>query len=114
MLSIVTCKRTLNLVLMEALERYPSTVPGPSKQPRVLETEISAVMEEIQSLWDEVVPVAHMAVEKAMLGPILQLEDAVRKSVRSQNAIISSYVSSSDFDSMRRLTIGRLGTACRS
>ncbi|KAK9782333.1 hypothetical protein SCARD494_13641 [Seiridium cardinale] len=94
MLSVVTCKRTLNFVLKEALKKYALDRPVATSYADAFETEVRAVVEEISSLWDEVVPVAHMAVEKTMLGPILQFSNVKAKSHKDQNAVIGSYICS--------------------
>ncbi|KAH6654160.1 hypothetical protein BKA67DRAFT_658479 [Truncatella angustata] len=94
MMSITSLKHNLNLVLMEAACKYASAFPAGSGYARALDTELGAVMEEINSLWDEVVPVAHMAVEKTMLEPILHIVNVMEKSKAYQNAIIGSYIGS--------------------
>lgn len=70
----------------------PFVHPAGTGHSRTLEAEIAAVKEEIQSLWDEVVPVAHMAIEKTMLEPILKLVNVKLESHQYQNAIIGNYV----------------------
>lgn len=92
MFSILACKRTLNQILVEAHEKYALVSPAATGRARALEAEIEAVKDEINSLWDEVVPVAHMATEKSMLEPILKVVNVKLKSERYQNAIIGSYV----------------------
>jgi len=53
-----------------------------------------AILEEIQSLWEEVVPVAHMAAEKQLLGPILRRFDLSEERRSLQQDVICDYVSS--------------------
>ncbi|RYP64984.1 hypothetical protein DL769_006479 [Monosporascus sp. CRB-8-3] len=58
-----------------------------------IEEERKAIIQEIQSLWDEVVPVAHMAVEKEFLNPLLKVVgiDSDKNGLRT--ATISGYTS---------------------
>jgi gamma-glutamyl:cysteine ligase YbdK (ATP-grasp superfamily) len=97
MLSVIDCKRLLNRLLKEATHNYVPTVTTTASKGHTFEDEIRALLDEINSLWDEVVPVAHMAVEKTMLEPILKLVEAKEQSQKHQNAIIGSYVTCFSF-----------------
>ncbi|ETS85633.1 hypothetical protein PFICI_03658 [Pestalotiopsis fici W106-1] len=92
MLSVVSCKRTLNRILKEASARYAGTHEVNGGQVQASKAELQALLEETNSLWEEVVPVAHMAVEKTMLEPILKLVNTKGEAQNYQNAIIGSYI----------------------
>ncbi|RYP52116.1 hypothetical protein DL768_002666 [Monosporascus sp. mg162] len=58
-----------------------------------IEEERRAIIQEIQSLWDEVVPVAHMAVEKEFLNPLLKVVEIDSDTNGLRTATISGYTS---------------------
>ncbi|RYO96577.1 hypothetical protein DL765_011556 [Monosporascus sp. GIB2] len=58
-----------------------------------IEEERRAIIHEIQSLWDEVVPVAHMAVEKEFLNPLLKVVEIDMDTNGLRTATISGYTS---------------------
>ncbi|KAI1864511.1 uncharacterized protein JN550_008798 [Neoarthrinium moseri] len=91
-LSVSACRRQLNSALKEASNTYSIVNPVGTGKARALEAEIQAIFEEIRSLWDEVVPVAHMAVEKTLLEPILKTAGGKKTTREYQNAIIGSYI----------------------
>lgn len=64
---------------------------GPSYS-KAVDAERRAISEEIQSLWEEVVPVAHMAVEKEFLKPFLKEVEYAAKDAKFRNATITAYV----------------------
>jgi Holliday junction resolvasome RuvABC endonuclease subunit len=82
----------MNVTLKEASVKYAQSSTIPPSQADALQSELKAIVNEIQSLWDEVVPVAHMAVEKALLEPILKTVDTKKVSREHQNSIITTYV----------------------
>ncbi|KAI4596723.1 hypothetical protein KJ359_005065 [Pestalotiopsis sp. 9143b] len=92
MLSVVSCKRSLNRILKEASDKYGDVPTAHKSRARASEAELQALLEETNSLWEEVVPVAHMAVEKTMLEPILKLVNTKMEAQDYQNAIIGSYI----------------------
>lgn len=114
MLSVVSCKRSLNRILKEASDKYDEVPPANKSRARASEAELQALLEETNSLWEEVVPVAHMAVEKTMLEPILKLVNTKMEAQDYQNAIIGSYVCrpTPAVFSASRLTLHRSATAC--
>ncbi|RYP93844.1 hypothetical protein DL770_000040 [Monosporascus sp. CRB-9-2] len=58
-----------------------------------IDEERRAIIQEIQSLWDEVVPVAHMAVEKEFLNPLLKVVEIDSDTNGLRTATISGYTS---------------------
>jgi hypothetical protein len=92
MLSVVSCKRTLNRILKETSAKHADSHEVSNSQVQASKAELQALLEETNSLWEEVVPVAHMAVEKTMLEPILKLANTKMEAQNYQNAIIGSYV----------------------
>lgn len=114
MLSVVSCKRSLNRILKEASDKYGDASTANKSRARASEAELQALLEETNSLWEEVVPVAHMAVEKTMLEPILKLVNTKMEAQDYQNAIIGSYVCrpTPAVFSASGLTLHRSATAC--
>ncbi|KAF7522995.1 hypothetical protein G7054_g11938 [Neopestalotiopsis clavispora] len=92
MLSVVSCKRTLNRILKETSAKHADSHEVSNSQVQASKAELQALLEETNSLWEEVVPVAHMAVEKTMLEPILKLANTKMEAQNYQNAIIGSYI----------------------
>ncbi|KAI5926496.1 hypothetical protein F4810DRAFT_707581 [Camillea tinctor] len=87
------CHTQLNVVFQEAAASYAVNAPNVAEYGRVVDQERQAIASEIQSLWDEVVPVAHMAVEKQYLKPILDSVDMANETREVRNAAISAYAS---------------------
>lgn len=88
------CRLSLDIVYQEAAKTWNDTAPGANPYPRAVEDEMMAIRDEIQSLWDEVVPVAHMAVEKQLIEPILKRITTAKKRRDTQNDVIGLYVCS--------------------
>lgn len=59
---------------------------------KAIQEERQAIADEIESLWQEVVPVAHMAVENQFLKPFLRTTMVNKRQVKLRNATISAYV----------------------
>lgn len=59
---------------------------------KATQEERRAITEEIESLWEEVVPVAHMAVENQFLKPFLRTVQFNQRDAKQRNATISAYV----------------------
>lgn len=59
---------------------------------KAVDEERQAIGQEIKSLWDEVVPVAHMAVEKEFIKPLLATTSIDSREKKLRNATISAYV----------------------
>lgn len=82
----------MNTALKEASVKFGKSSPIAPDEAGALQDELKTTMTEIQSLWEEVVPVAHMAVEKTLLEPILKTVDSKKGSRGCQNSIITTYV----------------------
>ncbi|KAI1497731.1 hypothetical protein F5X99DRAFT_355715 [Biscogniauxia marginata] len=87
------CHTQLNIVFQEAALTYAVNAPNIPEYGRVIHQERDAIASEIQSLWDEVVPVAHMAVERQYLKPILDSVNMANESREVRNATICAYAS---------------------
>lgn len=87
------CRVSLNTAFREAAQTYNSSAPAAHEYNQAVEAEMVAILEEIQSLWEEVVPVAHMAAEKQLLGPILRRFDLSEERKSLQQEVICDYVS---------------------
>lgn len=85
---------SLNTAFREAAQTYNSSAPVVHEYNQAIEAEMLAILEEIQSLWEEVVPVAHMAAEKQLLGPILKRFNLNEERRSLQQDVICDYVSS--------------------
>ncbi|KAH8673412.1 hypothetical protein BX600DRAFT_204882 [Xylariales sp. PMI_506] len=112
-LLVQACRVSLNVAFNEACRSYAKNAPKVGEYPRAVEAELLAIVEEIQSLWDEVVPVAHMAVEKQLMEPILRRIDLKKESRSAQNALICHYIGGCLQFLNERLTIlaNRISTA---
>lgn len=82
---------TLDTVYAEACSSGIDTMMDASDLEN-LEDERHAISQEINSLWDEVVPVAHMAVEKEFVKPLLMTTNIDSREKQLRNATISAYV----------------------
>ncbi|KAI1491020.1 hypothetical protein F5X96DRAFT_678672 [Biscogniauxia mediterranea] len=87
------CHTQLNIVFQEAAATYAINAPNVAEYGRVVNQEREAIASEIQSLWDEVVPVAHMAVERQYLKPILDSVEMANETREVRNAAICAYAS---------------------
>ncbi|KAK7935217.1 hypothetical protein PG985_000712 [Apiospora marii] len=99
------CRVSLNTAFREAAQTYNSSAPAANEYNQAVEAEMVAILEEIQSLWEEVVPVAHMAAEKQLLGPILRRFDLSTERRSLQQEVICDYVSNIPID--QQLTTNR-------
>jgi hypothetical protein len=86
------CHASLDKIFVEACCDYRKKAGPVSDHSKVLEEERQDVLNEIQSLWDEVVPVAHMATEAEFLKPILDKTGWDLKNRAKRNLTISGYV----------------------
>ncbi|KAI1144269.1 hypothetical protein F5Y05DRAFT_407669 [Hypoxylon sp. FL0543] len=94
-LSLATkCRASLDTVFLQASLSYSRHAPSASNGVRSTKEERDAVYAEIQSLWDEMVPLAHMVVEKEFLNPILKLIEACSERQGGQDAVVYAYTSS--------------------
>ncbi|KAK8031780.1 hypothetical protein PG990_001514 [Apiospora arundinis] len=107
------CRVSLNTAFREAAQTYNSSAPAVHEYNQAVEAEMLAIIEEIQSLWEEVVPVAHMAAEKQLLGPILRRFDLNEERRSLQQDVICDYISAClDFMNERlQILARRLGVA---
>ncbi|KAI0835659.1 hypothetical protein F5Y06DRAFT_289052 [Hypoxylon sp. FL0890] len=93
-LSLATkCRASLDTVFLDASLAYSKRVPSESNA-RSTNEERDAVYAEIQSLWDEMVPLAHMVVEKEFLKPILKLIETCSERQGGRDAVVYAYTSS--------------------
>ncbi|RYP10700.1 hypothetical protein DL764_000490 [Monosporascus ibericus] len=86
------CASELNTIYAEACSTGRAK-PADASLARAIEEERRAIIQEIQSLWDEVVPVAHMAVEKEFLNPLLKVVEIDSDTNGLRTATISGYTS---------------------
>ncbi|KAI1099933.1 hypothetical protein F4804DRAFT_64965 [Jackrogersella minutella] len=94
-LSLATkCRASLDTVFLEASLTYNKRTTHSSNYAQAINEERDAVYTEIQSLWDEMVPLAHMVVEKDFLKPISKKTEACSERQSTRDAIVSSYTSS--------------------
>ncbi|KAK8065581.1 hypothetical protein PG997_012328 [Apiospora hydei] len=107
------CRVSLNTAFREAAQTYNSSAPVVHEYNQAVEAEMIAILEEIQSLWEEVVPVAHMAAEKQLLGPILRRFDLNAERRSLQQDVICDYICAClDFMNERlQILARRLGVA---
>lgn len=101
------CQRALDLVYAEAIAVGRDNLSDDPSHSKAVDEERQAISEEIQSLWEEVIPVAHMAVEKEFLKPFLKEVDHAAKDAKLRNSTISAYVRNLS-DSTRRNEYSRL------
>ncbi|KAI5855074.1 hypothetical protein GGS23DRAFT_445942 [Durotheca rogersii] len=93
-LSLATkCRASLDTVFLEASQTYNKDTPYLSGHARAINEERNAVYAEIQSLWDEMVPLAHMVVEKEFLRPILRRVQMGNEKQAMRDAAVSAYIS---------------------
>ncbi|KAI1762220.1 hypothetical protein GGR53DRAFT_426013 [Hypoxylon sp. FL1150] len=93
-LSLATrCRASLDMVFLEASSRYSKPEHHTSDDARAINDERSAVYSEIQSLWDEMVPLAHMVVEKDYLKPILNKIETCSERQSARDATVAIYTS---------------------
>ncbi|KAI0480745.1 hypothetical protein GGR56DRAFT_288229 [Xylariaceae sp. FL0804] len=86
------CKSSLNTVFIESARVYNKNCPGTPSSRQTAAEERLAVSSEIESLWEEVIPVAHMAVEGQFLTPIIRKVKAAAQTKAERNSTISSYI----------------------
>ncbi|OTA60705.1 hypothetical protein K449DRAFT_74781 [Hypoxylon sp. EC38] len=92
-LSLATkCRASLDTVFLDASLAYSKRAPYASSNTRSTSEEREAVYAEIQSLWDEMVPLAHMVVEKEFLNPILKLIETYSEREGGRDAVVYVYV----------------------
>ncbi|EMR71192.1 hypothetical protein UCREL1_1762 [Eutypa lata UCREL1] len=80
------------LVYAEAIAVGRDNLSDDPSHSKAVDEERQAISEEIQSLWEEVIPVAHMAVEKEFLKPFLKEVDHAAKDAKLRNSTISAYI----------------------
>ena len=93
----------LDIVFIQACKSYQDKTKrgGKSKsRAKAADDEREAIVADLRSLWDEVVPVAHMAVEKQLVGPIMKSKSNESDMRDSRYALIASYVSLGVFATM--------------
>lgn len=92
-LSLATkCRTSLDTVFLEASHTYRKHAQSTPNIDRAINDERAAVYAEIQSLWDEMVPLAHMVVEKEYLKPILNKSEMGSERQSARDATIATYV----------------------
>ncbi|KAI0850283.1 hypothetical protein F5Y00DRAFT_252355 [Daldinia vernicosa] len=93
-LSLATkCRASLDTVFLETSSipnKQVSFAPGNAQ---AINDERDDVYAEIQSLWDEMVPLAHMVVEKEFLKPILGKVETCSERQTVRDATVSRYTS---------------------
>ena len=95
MLSLATkCRASLDTIFLEASSNTSKRRPHVSDPSRAVGEERDAVYAEIQSLWDEMVPLAHMVVEKEFLKPIMNKIEACSERQSGRDATVFLYVGS--------------------
>lgn len=93
-LSLATrCRASLDIVFLEASYRYNKHEQHTADNARAINDERGAVYSEIQSLWDEMVPLAHMVVEKDYLKPILNKIETCSERQSARDATVAIYTS---------------------
>ncbi|KAI1396025.1 hypothetical protein F4819DRAFT_153849 [Hypoxylon fuscum] len=93
-LSLATkCRTSLDTVFLEASHTYRKHAQSTPNIDRAINDERAAVYAEIQSLWDEMVPLAHMVVEKEYLKPILNKSEMGSERQSARDATIATYTS---------------------
>ncbi|KAI2470377.1 hypothetical protein F4781DRAFT_178227 [Annulohypoxylon bovei var. microspora] len=93
-LSLATkCRASLDTVFLEASLTYNRRASYASSYARDINDERGAVYAEIQSLWDEMVPLSHMVVENEFLKPILKKTETRSDRQSTRDRIVSSYTS---------------------
>ncbi|XXG96854.1 peptidyl-prolyl cis-trans isomerase Pin1 [Hypoxylon texense] len=83
-----------------------------SDNARAINDERGAVYSEIQSLWDEMVPLAHMVVEKDYLKPIMNKTDMYSERQNARDATVAVYTSAMlrFMNERLRVLIDRIGS----
>ncbi|KAI1213576.1 uncharacterized protein F4807DRAFT_270728 [Annulohypoxylon truncatum] len=93
-LSLATkCRASLDAVFLEASLTYNRRASYASSYARDINDERDAVYAEIQSLWDEMVPLSHMVVENEFLKPILKKTESRSDRQSTRDMIVSGYTS---------------------
>lgn len=93
-LSLATkCRASLDTVFLEASLTYNRRASYASNYSRDINDERNAVYAEIQSLWDEMVPLSHMVVENEYLKPILKKTETRSDRQVARDKIVSRYTS---------------------
>ncbi|KAI0181171.1 hypothetical protein GGR52DRAFT_21611 [Hypoxylon sp. FL1284] len=85
------CRASLDIVFIEASHRSSKHEQHTSSRAQAIDEERSAVYSEIQSLWDEMVPLAHMVVEKEYLKPISDKIEKCSGRQKARDATVAIY-----------------------
>ncbi|KAI1092370.1 hypothetical protein F5B19DRAFT_492418 [Rostrohypoxylon terebratum] len=94
-LSLATkCRASLDTVFLEASFTYNKRGSYASNYSRDINDERNAVYAEIQSLWDEMVPLSHMVVENEYLKPIMKKTETRSDRQVARDGIVSHYTTS--------------------
>lgn len=103
------CRMALDDVYIEACSAGRDDLSDIPSHAKAIEEERQVLVDEIQSLWDEIIPVAHMAVEKEFLKPLLETINIRNKEGKLRNSVISTYVriQSLQFQNHHRLTLSQ-------
>ncbi|KXJ88914.1 hypothetical protein Micbo1qcDRAFT_197199 [Microdochium bolleyi] len=88
-------RMVLDIVFIQACKSYQRSPLGHAAKHavRAADDEREAIVTDLRSLWDEVVPVAHMAVEKQLVGPIMKSRGRESDMRDERYALIASYTS---------------------
>ncbi|KAI2777908.1 hypothetical protein F4815DRAFT_276850 [Daldinia loculata] len=93
-LSLATkCRASLDTVFLETSSTPNKRVSFAPGNAQAINDERDDVYAEIQSLWDEMVPLAHMVVEKEFLKPILGKVETCSERQTVRDATVSRYTS---------------------
>ncbi|KAI0122531.1 hypothetical protein F4814DRAFT_438545 [Daldinia grandis] len=93
-LSLATkCRASLDTVFLETSSTPNKRVSFAPDNAQAINDERDDVYAEIQSLWDEMVPLAHMVVEKEFLKPILGKVETCSDRQTVRDAAVSRYTS---------------------
>ncbi|CAJ2505872.1 Uu.00g000020.m01.CDS01 [Anthostomella pinea] len=86
-------KSLLDIMSIEASQSYDNNRDHKSEYSEAILQEHREIWGEVTSLWDEVIPVAHMAVESQFLNPLLRRLSMAIESQDVRNATITAYTS---------------------
>ncbi|KAI1659441.1 hypothetical protein F4813DRAFT_352997 [Daldinia decipiens] len=93
-LSLATkCRASLDTVFLETSATPNKRVSFAPDNAQAINDERDDVYAEIKSLWDEMVPLAHMVVEKEFLKPILEKVETCSERQTIRDATVSRYTS---------------------
>ncbi|KAI1479563.1 hypothetical protein F4774DRAFT_120037 [Daldinia eschscholtzii] len=91
-LSLATkCRASLDAVFLEIASTSGKRVSFASDNAQAVKDERDDIYAEIQSLWEEMVPLAHMVVEKEFLKPILGKVETCSERQNIRDATVSRY-----------------------